>query len=68
VKQCIDASTDQMMQSSVGSYAQTACPKRDVQRSGSTITIDATCTVGGKTTNSHTVISGSFDSAYVDVG
>jgi hypothetical protein len=64
MQQCIDASTDQMMQSSVGSSAETACPKRDVQRSGSTITIDSTCTVGGKTRNSHTVINGSFDSAY----
>jgi hypothetical protein len=64
IQQCIDASTDQMMQSGVGSNAQAACSKRDVQRSGSTITIDSTCTVGGKTTNSHTVISGSFDSAY----
>jgi hypothetical protein len=64
IQQCIDAATDQMMQSSAGSATQTACTKRDVQRSGSTITIDATCTVGGKTTNSHSVISGSFDSAY----
>jgi hypothetical protein len=64
VQQCIDAATDQMMQSGAGSSTQAACAKRDVQRSGSTITIDATCTVGGKTTNSHSVISGSFDSAY----
>jgi hypothetical protein len=64
IQQCIDAATDQMMQSSVGSNAQAACPKRDVQRSGSTITIDSTCTIGGKTANSHTVINGSFDSAY----
>ena len=64
IQQCIDASTDQMMQSGVGSNAQAACSKRDVQRSGSTITIDSTCTVGGKTANSHSVVSGSFDSAY----
>jgi hypothetical protein len=64
IQQCIDAATDQMMQSGVGSNAQAACSKRDVQRSGSTITIDSTCTVGGKTANSHSVISGSFDSAY----
>ena len=64
IQQCIDAATDQMMQSSVGSNAQAACPKRDVQRSGSTITIDSTCTIGGKTTTSHAVITGSFDSAY----
>jgi Protein of unknown function (DUF3617) len=64
MRQCIDAATDQMMQSSAGPNAQGACSKRDVQRSASTITIDSTCTVGGKTTTSHAVITGSFDSAY----
>jgi Protein of unknown function (DUF3617) len=64
MQQCIDAATDQMMQSRVGPGAQSACSKRDVQRSGSTITIDSVCTVNGKATASHAVISGSFDSAY----
>lgn len=62
IQQCIDAATDRMMQS--GSYMQNACPKRDVQKSGTTITIDSTCNVRGKTVNSHSVITGSFDSAY----
>jgi len=64
MRQCIDASTDQMMQSNVGPSGPNACSKRDVQRSAGTITIDSVCTVGGKTTTSHAVISGSFDSAY----
>jgi Protein of unknown function (DUF3617) len=64
IRQCVDASTDQMMQArSVGS-SQRECSKRDVQRSGNTITIDSTCTVAGKTRTSHIVITGSFDSAY----
>jgi hypothetical protein len=64
IRQCVDASTDQMMQArSVGS-SQRDCSKRDMQRSGNTITIDSTCTVGGKTRTSHVVITGSFDSAY----
>ena len=64
IQQCIDASTDQMMQSSAGPLAQAACPKHDVQRSGNTTTIDATCSLAGKTATSHSVIIGSFDSAY----
>jgi Protein of unknown function (DUF3617) len=64
MQQCIDASTDQMMQSNLGSSGQNACSKRDVKRSAGTITIDSVCTVGGKTTTSHAEISGSFDSAY----
>jgi hypothetical protein len=64
IQQCIDASTDQMMQSSAGPMAQAACPKRDVQKSGNTITIDSTCSLAGKSATSHSVITGSFDSAY----
>ena len=64
VRQCIDAATDQSMQSSAGAIAQAACSRRDVQRSGNLITIDSTCTVGGKPSTSHAVITGSFDSAY----
>jgi hypothetical protein len=64
MQQCIDASTDQMMQSNVGSMTQAACTKRDVQRSANGITIDSTCTVAGKTTTTHAVIIGSLDSAY----
>jgi hypothetical protein len=35
-----------------------------VQRSGNSITIDSACTIGGKATTTHSVITGSFDSAY----
>jgi hypothetical protein len=64
LQQCIDAATDQMMQSSAGPYAASACSKRDVHRSAGQITIDSACTVGGKTATAHSVITGSFDSAY----
>ena len=64
MRQCIDASTDQMMQSNLGSSGPNACSKRDVQRSADTITIDSVCTVAGKTATSHAEITGSFDSAY----
>jgi Protein of unknown function (DUF3617) len=64
IQQCIDASTDQMMQSNAGAFSQSACSKRDVQRSANGITIDSTCTIGGKTATSHAVVAGSFDSAY----
>jgi len=64
IQQCIDASTDQMMQSSAGPLAQAACSRRDVQKSGDTTTIDSTCTLAGKAATAHAVIAGSFDSAY----
>jgi hypothetical protein len=64
VQQCIDAATDQMMQSSAGPFASAACPERKVQSSENSITIDSTCTFGGKPAIAHSVVTGSFDSAY----
>jgi Protein of unknown function (DUF3617) len=64
IQQCVDAATDQTMQSRVGVNSQRECSKRDLQKSAGSITIDSTCTTGGKTRTSHVVITGSFDSAY----
>lgn len=64
IRQCVDASTDQMMQARSVGNSQRECTKREVQRSGDTITIDSICTVAGKTRTSHIVITGSFDSTY----
>lgn len=64
IRQCVDAATDQMMQSRAGINAQRECSKRDLQKSAGSITIDSTCTIGGKTRTSHVVITGSFDSGY----
>ena len=69
LRQCIDAATDQMMQARAGTAVgpggvSPQCSKHDVQKSGDTVTIDATCTRAGKTVTSHAVVTGSFDSAY----
>jgi hypothetical protein len=40
------------------------CSKHEVQKSETTTTIDAVCTIAGKTRTSHIVVTGSFDSAY----
>jgi Protein of unknown function (DUF3617) len=64
IKQCIDAATDHLLQSSTGPYSADLCPTRSMQKSADGMTIDATCTIAGKTAKTHAVISGSFDSAY----
>lgn len=64
MKQCVDAQTDQIMQSRFAGVSQRKCSKHDVQKSGDTITIDSVCTIAGRTTSGHTVITGSFDSGY----
>ena len=64
IQQCIDAATDQMLQSNAGPFAAAACPQREVKNTADSITIDSTCTLGGKAATAHAVITGSFDSAY----
>jgi len=64
IRQCIDAGTDQMLQSNAGPFAPAACPAREVRSAANSVTIDSTCTVAGKTATAHAVATGSFDSAY----
>jgi len=64
VQQCIDAATDQMLQSSAGPFSAPACPEREVTKSGDGIKIESRCSFNGKAASAHTVITGSFDSAY----
>lgn len=67
MKHCIDAATDKLMNAQYGGAGQN-CAKQDVAKSGATMTIDSVCEFAGATVTSHSVVSGSFDSAYtVDV-
>lgn len=67
MQQCVDAKTDQAMQAGASPTPQRDCSKRDIQKSGDTVTIDSTCTVNGRTVTNHSVITGSFDSNYTMV-
>ena len=64
VQQCIDAATDQMLQSSAGPFSAPACPEREVKKSENGMTIDSRCSFNGKAASAHAVVTGSFDSAY----
>ena len=64
MQQCVDAKSDETLQANSAANAQRDCSKRDVQKSGNTITIDTVCATAGKSRKSRTVITGSFDSGY----
>jgi hypothetical protein len=64
VQQCIDAATDQMLQSSAGPFSVPTCSGREVKPSEGGMTIDSRCSFNGKAANAHAVVTGSFDSAY----
>ena len=61
---CIDATADKAMILIAGTLDPDECQKIDMQRSRDAITIDFACTMNGKPATAHTVVSGSFDSAY----
>ncbi len=63
IKQCVDPETDAIMQSSATNIGS-QCSKRDVVKSGDTMTIDSVCSVAGHEASSHAVVNGSFDSDY----
>ena len=68
MKHCIDAATDKVMNSQYGGASQENCSKLETTRAGATMVIDAVCKFGDATSTTHSVITGSFDSAYtVDV-
>jgi hypothetical protein len=65
IRECVDAATDKLMQENAGSpNPNRQCSKRDIQKSGDTITIDSTCTIAGRTSDGHVVIAGDFQSTY----
>jgi hypothetical protein len=61
---CIDATADKVMILIAGPLDPDECQKIDMQRFGDAVTIDFACTMNGKPATAHTVVSGSFDSAY----
>ena len=63
VRQCSDAASDEALeQASFGGGGE--CAKRDLEKSGSTITVTSACTSSRKTTILRMVITGSLDSNY----
>jgi hypothetical protein len=64
IRQCIDAATDQMLQSIAGPFNPASCPEPNVQSSANSTTIEFKCAVGGKPATAHSLITGSLDSAY----
>jgi hypothetical protein len=63
MQQCVDAATDELLQERF-TVGELSCPKVDVGRSGSTIVVDSSCTMGDRAKAIHAVFDGDFDSAY----
>jgi hypothetical protein len=64
MKQCTDVGTDKQLNAQYSGAGQGACSQQDVKNSGAGMIFDSVCKFGPTTTTSHTVVTGSFDSAY----
>lgn len=64
LRQCTDADTDKLMNSSFGGAGQQSCAKQEIRQADGAIIVNSVCSFAGMTTQSHAVITGSFDSAY----
>lgn len=64
VQQCTDETTDKDMATSFSPMAKDMCASQDMKKTATGMVVDATCTVNGLTSVSHTEINGDFNSAY----
>jgi len=64
MQQCIDAETDQLMNSFGDGLSQNTCSRQDVKQVGNTLLVDSECQVGPITLALHAVITGDFNRAY----
>ncbi|MFN3657644.1 MAG: DUF3617 domain-containing protein [Pseudolabrys sp.] len=64
MRQCVDAESDKLMNMNFAGSNREACSKLEVKRDGGAIVIDSVCKFGEQTVTSHSVMTGSFDSAY----
>ncbi len=61
---CLDAETDKQMMAAGMSMSEGMCSSMNTTQDGSSIVIEATCTMGPMKTTSRTVMTGDFQSAY----
>jgi hypothetical protein len=64
MKMCIDASTDAEMHKLGMNASQGMCEQPSINRSGSTVTVDATCKMAETKATTHAVTKFSGDTAY----
>ncbi len=64
MQMCIDEKADNVAQQQAAGAAKENCSKNEIKRSGNRMTIDSVCKFGESTATSHSVFTGSFDSAY----
>lgn len=61
---CIDEKTDNAVQQQAAGMTKQNCSKQEMKRTATGMTVDSVCKLGDTTATTHSVFTGSFDSAY----
>jgi hypothetical protein len=64
IRMCLDAETDKELNSKFGGMASSLCSKQEQKKEGDALILDSECRIGDMRSESHTVVTGDFNSAY----
>src|SRR5882762_10577437 len=64
MQHCTDETTDKAMSSGFSPMSKDICSKNDIQKTATGYITDSVCSVGGRSTTSHSETTGDFNSAY----
>lgn len=64
IRMCLDAETDKELNSKFGGMASSLCSKQEQRKEGEALILDSECRIGDMRSESHTVVTGDFNSAY----
>lgn len=64
IRMCLDAETDKELNNKFGGMASSLCSKQEQRKEGESLVLDSECRIGDMRSESHTVVSGDFNSAY----
>ncbi|GLK54192.1 hypothetical protein JOD31_001360 [Methylopila capsulata] len=64
IRMCLDAETDKLLNEKFSGMASNMCSKQEQTKDGDAIVLDSVCQLGDMKSESHSVVTGDFDSAY----
>jgi hypothetical protein len=64
IRMCLDAETDKMLNAKFGGMASAMCQKQEQSKDGDAIVLESECRIGDMRSESRTVVTGDFNSAY----
>lgn len=64
IRMCLDVETDKELNTKFGGMASSLCSKQEQKKDGDSLVLDSECRIGDMRSESRTVVTGDFNSAY----